>query len=287
MRVVNGKQEIGSERWQEKKLLVYIDGEFIPDVNCSNIEEQYGLFESLIADDGKIFNLTEHLDRLYDGAKFLNLKIPLEKDELSGVIYKTVEKNEVSPAYVRVGITSPGIFPVTHQSISLQIIVKPLPQYPEEIYTSGVSIITVPTRRHHFESTNPLIKSSCFEANILARIEGSAYFEAMMLNETGYVTEGTISNIFVYKNGVLITPPAYLGLLKGITRELVIKRAKDVQIEVKEEVIGRYELYCCEEAFLTFTSAQMVPVTKIDGRTIGSGQPGVITQKLLSLLFRH
>ncbi|MDI6735961.1 MAG: aminotransferase class IV [bacterium] len=268
-------------------LVVYIDGEFIPEVNCSTIGEQYGLFESLIFEDGKIFKLKEHLDRLYDGAKFLNLRIPLEKNELSEAIYKTVAKNGLSPAYVRVGIISSEIFQATHQSISLQIIVKPLPQYPEEIYTSGVSGITVPTRRHHFESTNPLIKSSDFEANILAKIEGSAYFEAIMLNETGYVTEGTISNIFIYKNGILITPPAYLGLLNGITRGLVIELAKHKQIEVKEEVISRYELYCCEEAFLTFTSAQIVPVTKIDGRTIGSGQPGAITQKLLSLLFRH
>ncbi|MFH1563190.1 MAG: aminotransferase class IV [Nitrospirota bacterium] len=263
-------------------MVVYVDGEFVPDTNIANIEEQYGLFESLIFDDGKIFKLTEHLDRLYDGAKFLNLKIPLEKDELSGAIYKTVEKNGLSPAYIRVGISQS-----IHQSISIRIIVKPLPQYPEEIYTSGVSVITVPTRRHHIESTNPLIKSSDFEANILAKIEGSAYFEAIMLNEDGYVTEGTISNIFVYKNGVLITPPAYSGLLKGITRELVIDIAKHKQIEVKEEVISRYELYCCEEAFLTFTSGRIVPVTKIDERIIGTGQPGIITQKFLSLLFNN
>lgn len=261
-------------------LLVYVDGKFEPnkfvsETDVANIAEQYGLFESLIFANGKIFKLEEHLDRLYEGAKLLQLNIPLNRTGLSQAIYKTIEKNNLTQAYIRVSIFK------SNSQISIQIIAKPLPQYPKEIYTQGVSIVTVPTRRHLIESTNPLIKSSNFGANILAKIESTAYFEAIMLNENGYVTEGTISNIFICKKDVLITPPAYLGLLKGITRGLVMELS---EVEVKEEVISRFDLYSCEEAFLTFTSAGIIPVTKIDGRSIGNGQPGVITQKLLSLL---
>lgn len=258
-------------------LVVYVDGNFTSrGINAVNISDQYGLFESLIFINGKIFKLKEHLDRLYAQAKVLQIRIPLNKTELSEAIYKTIEKNYLTQAYVRVSIFK-------SDSISIQIIAKPLPQYPKEIYTQGVPIITVPTKRHTIESTTPLIKSSNFGANILAKIEGNGYFEAIMLNENGYITEGTISNIFICKNGVLITPPPYLGLLEGITRNFVIELAKMEEIEIKEEVINRFDLYSADEAFLTFTSAGIVPVTKIDSRSIGGGQPGIITQKLLSL----
>jgi len=261
-------------------LLVYVDGEFIPKADAlTNIIEQYGLFESLVFRNGKIFKLKEHLDRLYEGAKILQLKIPLRKPELSEAIYETIKKNNLTQAYVRIGIFKSHI---QLQSISIQIIAKPLLEYPKEIYTHGVSIITVPTRKHFIESITPLIKSSNFGSNILAKIESTSYFEAIMLNENGYVTEGTISNIFIYKKGVLVTPPAYLGLLKGITRGAVIELAIKEQIEVKEEVISRFDLYSSEEAFLTFTSAGIVPVTRIDERVVGNGQPGAITQRLLS-----
>ncbi len=270
-------------------LLVYVDGKFISETDAANIAEQYGLFESLIFTNGNIFKLKEHLDRLYEGAKILQLNIPLNRIELSQAIYKTIEKNSLTQVYIRVGIywgqTLNVEFPkgIQHSRFdpNIQIIAKPLPQYPKEIYTQGVSIITVPTRKHLIESTNPLIKSSNFGSNILAKIESTACFEAIMLNENGYVTEGTISNIFICKKGVLITPPVYLGLLKGITRGVVIELS---EVEVKEEVISRFDLYSSDEAFLTFTSAGIVPVTKIDGRIIGNGQPGIITQKLLSLL---
>jgi branched-chain amino acid aminotransferase len=263
------------------RALVYVNGKYIPTkYNLANIEEQYGLFESLIFTNGKIFKLKEHLDRLYDGAKVLQFNIPLNKTELSKAIYKTIEKNHLTQAYVRVSVFK------SCQSINIHIIAKPLPQYPKEIYTQGVSIITVPTRRYPIESINPLVKSSNFGANILAKMEGIGHFEAIMLNENGYVTEGTISNIFICKKRVLITPPAYLGLLKGITRNFVIELAKTEQIEVKEEVISRFDLYSSSEAFLTFTSAGIVPITKIDGQIVGNGHPGIITQKLLSLLYQ-
>jgi len=256
-------------------LLVYVDGKFIPETNVVNLVDQYGLFESLIFTQGKIFKLKEHLDRLYDGAKVIQINIPVNKTELEEAINEVIKRNNLTQAYIRISIYK------SSQSISLQIMAKPLPQYPKEIYTYGVSIITVPTRRHFLESTNPLVKSSNFEANILARIESSPYFEAIMLNEKGYVTEGTISNIFIGKKGILITPPDYLGLLKGITREWIMELATIEGIEVKVETMSRFDLYSCDEAFLTFTSAGIVPVTEIDKRPVGNGKPGVLTQKLL------
>jgi len=256
-------------------LLVYVNGKFIPETNVVNIVDQYGLFESLIFTQGKIFKLKEHLDRLYDGAKVIQVNIPLNKTKLAEAIYETIKKNSLTQAYIRV-----SIFKSSH-SISLQIMAKPVPQYPKEIYRQGVSIITVPTRRHSLESTNPLIKSSNFETNILAKIESISYFEAIMLNEKGYVTEGTRSNIFICKKGILTTTPTYLGLLKGITRDWIIELAAIEGIEVKVEIMSRFDLYSCDEAFLTFTSAGIVPVTRIDNRPIGNGKPGVITQKLL------
>lgn len=261
----------------QRDLLVYVDGEFRAETNVANITDQYGLFESLIFTQGKIFKLEEHLDRLYDGAKVLQIEIYLTKAELAQAIYKTIEKNCLTKAYIRISL-------LKSSSVSIQIIAKPFPQYPKEIYTAGVSIITVPTRRYTLESTNPLLKSTNFGANILARLEATTYFEAIMLNEKGYVTEGTISNIFICKKGILITPPIYSGLLKGITRGWVIDMAENEQIEIREEVVTRFDLYSCEEAFLTFTSAGIVPITKIDERIIGNGQPGIITQKLLALI---
>jgi branched-chain amino acid aminotransferase len=268
-----------SNQFTIDKTLVYVNGKYISTkYNLANVDEQYGLFESLIFTNGKIFKLKEHLDRLYNGAKVLQLNIPLNKTELSKAIYNTIEKNHLTHAYVRVSVFK------SCQSANIQIIAKPLPQYPKEIYTQGVSIITVPTRRYPVESINPLIKSSNFGANILAKIEGIRHFEAIMLNENGYLTEGTISNIFICKKRVLITPPPYLGLLNGITRNFVIELAKAEGIEVKEEIISRFELYSSDEAFLTFTSAGIVPITKIDGRIVRNGKPGIITQRLIYLL---
>jgi branched-chain amino acid aminotransferase len=162
------------------------------------------------------------------------------------------------------------------------IVVKEITPYPEDLYLYGVRAGFVPTRRIHPEVQNPRIKSSDFLTNILARIEADqrGLFEGLMCDSRGFIAEGTISNIFIVQNGGLKTPPT-VNILKGITRDVAIELASRLGIEVHEKMFTRYDAYVGEEAFLTYTSAGIVPVVEIDGRAIGDGTPGPLTKKLM------
>jgi branched-chain amino acid aminotransferase len=246
-----------------------------------------GVFEGLRAYNGRIFRLENHVDRLIDSAKAIMLNIPLSKKELIDAVVETVRANNIHDGYIRLVVTRGtgdlGLDPRKCPVASIFIIADKITLYPEEFYRNGMEIITVPTRRNIPEALNPCIKSLNYLNNIMAKIEAihGGVHEALMLNSEGYVTECTGDNIFIVRDNVLLTPPTWVGALKGITRDVAMKLAKENKIEVMEEVLTRYDLYTADECFLTGTAAEIIPIIKIDSRIIGTGKPGDITMKIM------
>lgn len=273
-------------------LQIYIDGEFVPKKEAKISVFDHGLlygdgvFEGIRSYKGKVFKLTEHLDRLYESAKTLMLQIPLKPSEMQEAVLNTLRLNKLEDAYIRLVVTRGegdlGLDPRKCQRSRIIIIADKIALYPRELYENGLEIITVPTRSIPAESLNPQIKSLNYLNNILAKIEAinGGASEALMLNAEGYATECSGDNIFIFRQGRFLTPPTYLGALKGITRNVVMDLAKKLGLEVMEETFTRHELYNAEECFLTGTAAEIIPVVKADKRIIGSGKPGEVTKKL-------
>jgi len=243
-----------------------------------NISEPMGngVFESLRTYNGRIFKLQEHLQRFEQSAKALNLILPPFK-KIEKEIKKAIEKSDLRDVYIRISFSREN---------GLIVIVKPLTVYPREYYENGVEIVTVPTQRNIPQAIDAKIKCENFLGGIMAKIESRGAFEAILLNKDGYVTEGTVSNIFVVSHELrtrssnyfsLVTPPSYLGVLEGITRKVVMEIAEKLGIPVEEKPFTRYNIYTADECFLTNTSMEIMPVTKVDARMIGAGNPGAIT----------
>ena len=211
----------------------------------------------------------------------------MTKAELADAIKNTMEANNMKDSYIRLvvtrGVGKLGLDPNKCATPQIIIITDTIELYPKALYEKGLDIVTVTTIRNHFSALDPKIKSLNYLNNILAKIESiqAGAGEALMLNKDGYVAECAGDNIFIYKNKTLLTPPTSAGILVGITRNVVMKLAAEMEIKVKEELITRYDLYIAEECFLTGTAAEIIPVVKIDGRTIGTGKPGKITSNLL------
>lgn len=246
-----------------------------------------GVFEGIRSYDGLVFKFKEHIERLYESAHTIMLKIPLTKDEMIKAVIDTLRANNLRDAYIRLVVTRGdgdlGLDPRKCKKATIFIITDKIALYPDKYYKNGLEIITVPTQRNVPEALNPQIKSLNYLNNILAKIEATtcAVEEAIMLNAQGYVTEGTGDNIFIVKKGALITPPAYVGILKGITRGTVMGLAGKLGIAVKEDILTRHDLFNADECFLTGTAAEIIPVLKIDSRIIGDGKPGKATLKLM------
>ncbi|WP_282059130.1 branched-chain-amino-acid transaminase [Bacillus pumilus] len=246
-----------------------------------------GVFEGIRVYNGNIFRMKEHLDRLYDSARSIMLNIPYSLEELTGKMIHTVERNGLKDAYIRLvvsrGAGDLGLDPNNCGRANTVIIVEPLAIFPKHLYETGIDIVTVPTRRNRPDVLSPKVKSLNYLNNILVRIEAhmAGVSEALMLNDQGYVAEGSADNVFVYKKGKFYTPPGYIGALEGITRNAIMEIAEDLGYEVKEEPFTRHDVYTAEEVFLTGTAAEVIAVVKVDGRTIGEGKPGIHTNKLL------
>ncbi|MDG4727315.1 branched-chain-amino-acid transaminase [Bacillus pumilus] len=246
-----------------------------------------GVFEGIRVYNGNIFRMKEHLDRLYDSARSIKLNIPYSLEELTEKMIHTVERNGLKDAYIRLvvsrGAGDLGLDPNNCGRANTVIIVEPLAIFPKHLYETGIDIVTVPTRRNRPDVLSPKVKSLNYLNNILVRIEAhmAGVSEALMLNDQGYVAEGSADNVFIYKKGKLYTPPGYIGALEGITRNAIMEIAEDLGYEVKEEPFTRHDVYTAEEVFLTGTAAEVIAVVKVDGRTIGEGKPGVHTNKLL------
>lgn len=247
-----------------------------------------GVFEGIRSYNCLVFKLKEHIDRLFESAHSLTLKVPLSKKELQKAIIGTIKANKLKDAYVRVVVTRGegdlGLDPrKCAGKQTLIIIADKIVLYPKRFHQKGLEIITVPTLRNLPEALNPQIKSLNYLNNILAKIEAinAGCPEAIMLDSLGYVAECTGDNIFIVKRNNLYTPPQCMGTLRGITRDTVLSIAKKVKIPTHEHVITRHEVYISDECFLTGTAAEIVPVVKVDGRTIGEGKPGPITKKIM------
>jgi len=275
-------------------LKIFLDGKFVnkEDAKVSVFDHGLlygdGVFEGIRAYNGKIFKLNEHIIRLYESAKTIMLHIHMTKEEMIAKTIETVKINNIKDGYVRLVITRGygdlGLDPKKCKQATIFIIADTIALYPQKFYEEGLAVITVPTRRNTPEALNPRIKSLNYLNNIMAKIEASnaGAFEAIMLNQEGFVAECTGDNIFIIKNGVIITPPTTAGGLEGVTRDTVMKLAESTGFTVKELLFTRHEIFNADECFLTGTAAEIIPVVKVDSRVIGEGVPGTITKKLMS-----
>ncbi|SFL08645.1 branched-chain-amino-acid transaminase [Halanaerobium salsuginis] len=273
---------------------IYLNGEIVPEdqAKVSVFDHGYlygdGIFEGIRAYSGRVFMLDEHIKRLYESAKTIMLEIPLTKAEMEAAIIETIKANDLKDAYIRVvvsrGIGDLGLDPRKCPEATVVIIASGIQLYPEELYQTGLKLVTVPTRRNAAEMVNPRIKSLNYLNNIMARIEANLQDapEAIILNNDGYVAECTGDNIFIVADNTLYTPPIYAGILKGTKREVVLKIAAEMGLEVREDLFTRHDLYNAEECFLSGTAAEVIPVVEVDGRTIGDGKVGSKTTDLIS-----
>ena len=275
-------------------MLVYLNGHFVPreEANVSVYDHGFlygdGIYETMRAYGGKIFLLARHLSRLKRSADALALSLPLPIDKIGETLNEALTVNKLREAYVRIQVTRGtgeiGLDPALCPAPTMVILVKPFKDYPPALYEKGVNVAIVGTRRNHPLSLDPAIKSTNFLNNILAKMESlqAGAYEGIMLNWKGYVAEGTISNIFAFRKRVLATPSLETGILDGITRDLVIRLAKQSKIDVEERLLRPRDLARADECFITNTTVEILPVTAIDGAPVGSGAPGPVTLKLLN-----
>ena len=271
---------------------VYLNGKFVDSQAATVSVFDHGLlygdgvFEGIRSYDGLIFKLREHIDRLFESAHTIMLKIPLSKGELIEVVKQSLRVNKLKDAYIRLVVTRGegdlGLDPRKCTKPTVFVIADKIELYPKQLYEKGLELITVATQRNVPEALNPQIKSLNYLNNILAKIEAinAGYEEAIMLSPSGYVTECTGENIFIVTGKRLLTPPPYIGVLRGITRRTVMELGEKLRLDVREELLTRHDLFNAQECFLTGTAAEIVPVVKIDGRVIGQGKPGLVTKRL-------
>lgn len=262
---------------QQAKLSVFDHGTLYGD----------GVFEGIRTYNGKVFQCQAHVDRLFNSARQIRLTIPYTKQEITQAIEETLAANDLTDAYIRLVVTRGegglGLSPNRCPSPSVFIITDQIALYPAEMYRDGMAVIIAKTIRTSPRMLSPAIKSLNYLNNIIANVEASeaGVAEAIMLNEHGNVAECTGDNIFLVSGGVLATPPVSAGILEGITRTVVIHLAEQLGIDVEQKDILPGQIYTADECFLTGTAAEVIAVTKVNGRTIGNGKPGPMTSKLL------
>jgi len=282
-----------------ERMIIYLDGNYVnaADAKVSVFDHGLlygdGVFEGIRLYKGNIFRLEEHLERLEYSARALMLKLPLSRAEIAEATCETCRRNQLSDGYIRLvvtrGVGDLGLSPWNCPKPSIFIIAGKIALYPEEHYTTGLSIVTVPTRRAGPATLPPAVKSLNYLNNILAKMEArqAGALEAIMLNDQGYVAECTGDNIFIVHKGAIVTPAASQGALKGITRSAIIDIAKELEIPLQEADLTRYDLWNADECFLSGTAAEVVPVVRLDGREIGTAKPGPVTHRVLEAFRRR
>jgi branched-chain amino acid aminotransferase len=245
-----------------------------------------GVFEGIRAYGGRVFRLSEHLDRLYASAKAIWLDVPVAKTELARVVEEGVAKSGLKDAYIRLvvtrGVGDLGLDPRKCPRPSVFCITDTIALWPAARYEKGLTAMTAATPISHKESLSPRVKSLNYLSHILAKIEGIAagVDEVVMLDAAGHVAEASGMNLFAVTRGTLRTPPPYSGILRGVTRDTVIEIARDAGYGVEELPMNRYDLYTADEMFLTGTAAEVVAISKLDGRAIGTGIAGPVAKDL-------
>lgn len=277
---------------------IWFNGDLLPaDQACVSVYDHGllygdGVFEGIRAYGGRLFKLRTHLARLFESARHLDLKVPYSIDQLDEAVRRAVDANEVRDGYVRLcvtrGVGTLGLNPYLCPQPNAFVIADTIRLYPQEMYEQGMAIVTAATVRNHPAALSPRVKSMNYLNNILAKIEAIQVGapEALMLNHQGLVAECTGDNVFAIGRGVdgqprLTTPPLHAGILEGITRNVVIELAEDAGYAVDQVDLTRHDLYTSDEVFLTGTAAEVIAVTKIDGREIGTGKPGPVTTQLM------
>ncbi len=245
-----------------------------------------GVFEGMRFYGGKVFRLREHLDRLYDSAHAIWLTIPVPKQEMAAVTEEGVRRSGLTDGYLRHvvtrGVGDLGLDPRKCPRPSVIIITDTIRLWPAEVYQRGLRVVTAGTPISHRESLSPRVKSLNYLSHVLAKVEGiqAGADEVLMLDPAGFVAEGSGQNLFVVRGGRLRTPPAWGGILRGVTRDVVVEIAIAAGYEVRDEPLNRYDVYTADEAFLTGTAAEIVSIRELDGRVIGVGQEGPVTREL-------
>ena len=252
-----------------------------------------GVFEGLRQYSGRVFRLTDHIKRLYASARAVRLDIPYQAEELAAAISETLHANKLADSYIRLVVTrgsgSLDISPANCGTPSVFIIAGRIAMYSEETYRQGMAIITASTPRIAAAALSPRIKSLNYLNNILAKWEAidAGVAEAVMLNHLGFVCECTADNIFIVRDGQLITPAEESGILLGVTRGVVLELATTAGIPTRQTNLTRYDLYTADECFLTGTGAEIVPVVSVDKRSIGNGKPGSMTRQLTEAFHQY
>lgn len=274
---------------------VYIDGQYYDRENAKISVFDHGLlygdgvFEGIRIYKGHVFKLREHLNRLYRSAKAVFLEIPMNIDAMEEAVKDAVKVNNKNEGYIRLVVTRGngplGLNPLQCPKASVIIIVDDIQLYPEELYTEGIKIITSSLRRIPVDCLDPRIKSLNYLNNVMAKLEAvhAGCHEAILLNQEGFVAECTGDNIFIISCGRLFTPISTAGALEGITKNVILDIAGQMGISAYESLINQFDLYNADECFLTGTGAEVIPVVQVDGRKIGTGQPGEITRHLINL----
>ncbi|HXX37256.1 MAG TPA: branched-chain-amino-acid transaminase [bacterium] len=271
----------------------YVDGRFVPKEQATVSVYDHGflygdgVFEGIRAYQGRIFKLREHVERLFESAHTLGIKIPMTREAVADAIVETVRRSGLQDAYIRPivsrGRGDLGIDPRKCPTATVVIIVDTIQLYPETAYQNGLKLITTSTRMRPLDVLNPRVKTCNYLSNIMARLEANlaGADEGLMLTADGHVAECTADNVFVVKRGRVSTPPVHLGILQGVTRQTVLDLCHEMGIPAEEQTLSLHDIYTADECFLTGTGAELGPVVQVDGRTIGTGKPGPITHRVL------
>jgi branched-chain amino acid aminotransferase len=274
-------------------LKIWIDGKLVDKADAKVSVYDHGLlygdgvFEGMRVYSGKLFEADAHFRRLYESARSIRLTIPFLAEHLKAATEQTFKANGFTDCYIRLvvtrGVGSLGLGPDRCETPSVFIIADSIALYPKEMYEKGMPVITSSIIRNHPNALSARVKSLNYLNNIMAKLEAidAGVPEAVMLNHEGNVAECTADNIFIVKNCTVYTPTTSDGILEGVTRDVILKLCKKHQIHAVEKTLQRHDLYVADEFFLTGSGAEVIPVTKIDGRVVGSGVPGPISKRLI------
>jgi len=278
----------------QKELAVYVDGKLHPKSEAKVSVYDHGLlygdgvFEGIRAYNGVVFKLKEHIERLYKSAHTIMLQIPMTQKEMIKAVLDTLKKNQLKDSYIRLvvtrGVGDLGLDPRKCPKATVIIITEPrISLHSKEKKEKGITAMIAWVKRDPVDATSHEVKSLNYLNSILAKIESNTagVDEAICLDKTGFVCEGVAENIFIVKDGKVITPPTSTGALRGITRSVVIQIAEKLKYSTLEENITANDLFTADEVFLTGTAAEIAPVREINKRVIGDGKLGPVTKKLM------
>ncbi len=287
-------REPAHERLEEETVvtLIYLDGQWLDKDHAKISVFDHGLlygdgvFEGMRVYGGRTFKLAEHVGRLFDSAQAIMLKVPMSQEQMISVTEEGVKRSGLQEGYLRHvvtrGVGDLGLDPRKCPVASVIIIFDTIAIWPAERYEEGLTLVTAGTPINQREALSPRVKSLNYLNHILAKVEATnaGADDAIMLDASGHIAEATGMNLFVLKKGIIYTPAVHAGLLKGVTRDVIIELAAAAGYRLVETLLNRYDLYTADEAFLTGTAAEVAPIRMVDGRIIGAGKAGPVTRDL-------